>query len=121
MRIVSTVFVAYLTLVASTDVVAADYLGYFKRAGVEVTEVVGETGSSIGNGVESKAAYGYTPETAFEGHYVGVFLIKNGALVETIDLLPSWAPMALIKNFTFTESKGPWPDIAEYNSAVCVV
>lgn len=89
MRIISTVFGAYLALVVSADVAAADYLGYFKQAGAEVTEVIGQTGSSLGNGFEVKAAYGYRRETALEGHYVGLFLIKNGAFIETIDLLPS--------------------------------
>lgn len=89
MRIVSTAFVACLALAVSANSVAADYLGYFKQAGIEVTKVVGQTGAPVGNGFEIKAAYGYRDDTALEGHFVGVFLVKDGALVEIIDLLPS--------------------------------
>ncbi len=89
MRIISKVVVAYLAFVVSVDAAADDYLSYFKQAGVEVTKVTGQTGSPVGSGFEIKAAYGYRPETAIEGHFVGVFLIKEGAFVEAIDLLPS--------------------------------
>ena len=89
MRIISTVFGTYLALVVSADVAADDYVGYFRQAGVDVTKVVGQAGSPLGNGFEIRAAYGYSPGAALKDHFVGLFLIKNGAFVETIDLLPS--------------------------------
>lgn len=51
MRIISTVVVAYLAFVVSVDAVADDYLSYFKQAGVEVTKVIGQTGSPLGSGL----------------------------------------------------------------------
>lgn len=89
MRIVQAALVAYLTLITTGDSAADDYVSYFKKVNIEVTKVVGQTSSHIGNGFEIKAAYGYTPETALRRHFVGVFLIKDGAFVEVIDVLPS--------------------------------
>lgn len=109
MRIIQAALVAHLILVTSADSAADDYLSYFKKANVEVTEVVGQTGSPIGNGFEIKAAYGYRPEIALEAHFVGVFLIKDGAFVEVIDLLPSERGLDF------------FPDIKEANKSYVVL
>jgi len=80
---------ACLMLVPSISYSFDEYIDYFKSAKVDVDKAVGRRSAVLGDGYEITAAYGYKDATILKGHFVGVFLVRNGALVEVIDVLPS--------------------------------
>jgi hypothetical protein len=91
-KIVNTVralILACLILFPSIGYSFDGYIDYFKRANVDVDKTVERRSAALGDGYEIKAAYGYKDGSILKGHFVGVFLVKDGALVEVIDVLPS--------------------------------
>lgn len=86
MRIVLLVcFVLIPSICCSSD----EYIDYFKSAQLDVDQVIAGRSAALGSGHEIRTAYGYRLGRGLEGHFVGVFLVRNGALVEVVDVIPS--------------------------------
>ena len=84
-----TAIIACLILLPSTGYSSDEYVDYFTQAKIVVDDVVGKSHALLGDGYEVRAAYGYPRGTTLQGHFVGVFLVRYGTLVEVIDLIPA--------------------------------
>lgn len=83
------VILVCLILLPSVGYSSDEYVDYFTQARIVVDDVVGKRRAAIGDGYEVRAAYGYPHGSALKGHFVGVFLVRYGTLVEVIDVIPS--------------------------------
>ena len=84
-----TVILVCLILLPSMGYSSDEYVDYFTTAQIVVDNIVGKRRATIGDGYEIRAAYGYPQGSSLKGHFVGVFLVRRGTLVEVIDVIPS--------------------------------
>jgi len=89
MKMMRTAILASLVLLPSMGYSSDEYAEYFRDAEIIVDDIVGKRTAVVGDGYEVRAAYGYPRGSTLKGHFVGVFLVKDGALVEVLDAIPS--------------------------------
>lgn len=76
-------------LIPSICSASDEYEDYFKHAELDVDQIIGERSAALGCGYEIRTAYGYRLGSDLKGHFVGVFLVRSGSLVEVVDVIPS--------------------------------